>query len=136
MKDRCGAMVLDSGGWHRHRCRRTVWKDGFCHQHHPENVEARRIKREKLWEEKRLATPLFQLERLKGKMQKLEKEVERHRKLLRTVYPLTVKFIKRDPDPGSCFVKMINWETERLIVSNGAVELFPEFSEVELYFGE
>lgn len=51
-------------------------------------------------------------------------------KILLSDYPFKVVFKNRTPDPGVCTVLSINWRDKRLEVSNGAVTLFPDFSEV------
>ncbi len=56
MAERCSALVMDSSGWHRHRCRRPskVERDGarFCTQHDPERIAARDRVRQENWEAK------------------------------------------------------------------------------------
>ncbi len=42
-----------------------------------------------------------------------------------------VKYKSRIPDPGRCKVLSINFEEERLEVTNGRVRLFPSFGDVE-----
>ena len=39
---RCTASVHDQSGWRPHQCNRKPWRDGWCKQHHPESVQARR----------------------------------------------------------------------------------------------
>lgn len=41
-KDQCTKIVRGPREWAGHRCPRSTWKDGYCKQHHPETVEARR----------------------------------------------------------------------------------------------
>jgi len=50
--------------------------------------------------------------------------------LLYDKYPLSVMFKHRKPDPGICKVISIDWEERKMSVSNGAVRLFPGFSDV------
>lgn len=48
-------------------------------------------------------------------------------------YPYVCTFKNRIPDPGTCKIIEINFETEKLEVSNGAVRLFPNFEDVEIF---
>lgn len=50
--------------------------------------------------------------------------------LLKSDFPLKVKFKDRKPDPGICKVLSIDWENKKLSVSNGAVRLYPDFDQV------
>ena len=44
-KEGCSESVLYPGSMgHYHGCTKPVWKDGFCKVHHPESVDARRVK--------------------------------------------------------------------------------------------
>jgi hypothetical protein len=36
----CQEKVFD--GWHDFQCKRKIWNDGYCKQHHPDTVKARR----------------------------------------------------------------------------------------------
>jgi hypothetical protein len=38
----------------------------------------------------------------------------------------------RHPDPGTCEIISIDWESKRLSMSNGACRYFPSFAEVEI----
>lgn len=42
IEERCKTTVPDGTGWHRYQCSRKDWKDGYCKQHHPDIVKARR----------------------------------------------------------------------------------------------
>ena len=48
-------------------------------------------------------------------------------------FPFMCYFINRTPNPGLCTIIEINYETQKLEVSNGAVRLFPSFDEVEIF---
>lgn len=47
-------------------------------------------------------------------------------------YPYRVRYKKRDPDPGLCAVKTINWEDRTMYISNGRYGYCPSFDEVEV----
>ena len=52
-KTRCDVSVSGYGrfGWvHPHQCRRKIWKDGFCKQHHPSSVKNRMAESDKRFE--------------------------------------------------------------------------------------
>jgi len=52
---RCKIDVSGEGrfGWvHPHQCRRKIWKDGFCRQHHPDTVKDRLTEADKRWKVK------------------------------------------------------------------------------------
>ena len=53
--------------------------------------------------------------------------------LLSAKPPLKCKYKKRYPDPGVCTVISIDWERRKLSVTNGAVRLFPDFTDVTLF---
>lgn len=40
--DKCKEKVWPSGAWHSSPCARNATRDGYCAQHHPEAVKARR----------------------------------------------------------------------------------------------
>ena len=46
--------------WSRvgHQCTRKAWKDGYCKQHHPDTVAARKKKKDERWDTKRKVTSL------------------------------------------------------------------------------
>ena len=48
---RCQERVSDSTGWHRYQCTRKAVRDGYCTQHHPDSVEARRVRSRERWEQ-------------------------------------------------------------------------------------
>jgi len=64
-------------GFRSRRCKHDVWRNGFCKQHHPETVRARRIARDNRWEERKKENPLFQLREARRKIEELEAEVIR-----------------------------------------------------------
>ena len=43
----CKNMVWE--GWTNRRCSRKAVTDGYCKQHHPDTVNARRLKQEARW---------------------------------------------------------------------------------------
>lgn len=50
-RERCQKVVWK--GFHKHRCLRYEWKDGYCRQHHPAVIKERDEKRRAEWERKR-----------------------------------------------------------------------------------
>lgn len=53
---KCKAMV-SSGAWREHRCCRNATKDGYCKQHHPDEVEKRKSAIEERQKKKLLNSP-------------------------------------------------------------------------------
>jgi hypothetical protein len=49
--EQCKERVTDTTGWHRYRCSRKAVRDGYCNQHHPDTVAARRAKLSARWEQ-------------------------------------------------------------------------------------
>lgn len=45
IKGRCEALVIGRGEWQAQQCLRKAINNGFCKQHHPDSVKARRAKR-------------------------------------------------------------------------------------------
>ena len=70
---RCKIMVWET--WHEHQCRRKIWKDGYCKQHHPDTVEERRKKQQQRDEEKRKQDPYYKLGQAHTRIKELEEEV-------------------------------------------------------------
>jgi hypothetical protein len=65
--ERCKEQVQSQSGFGRFRnCSRAAIKDGYCLQHHPESVNARRQKQQEKWEEqhKRREAPFTMIKRL------------------------------------------------------------------------
>ena len=50
MKERCQAKVYVPGVYSSVTCSREAKRDGYCTQHHPDNVAARRAKRTAKWD--------------------------------------------------------------------------------------
>lgn len=69
------SVMWDS--WHSSQCTRKIWKDGYCKQHHPDSVKARRVASDKRWEEKRKQQPWYQLRMAQTRIAELEAEVAR-----------------------------------------------------------
>lgn len=79
-EERCTQMVRDTStrfGLHKTRCDRRAGYDGFCFQHHPQNVAKRRERVEKAREERYNNNPWQQLMRLHRKFDLLRKALER-----------------------------------------------------------
>jgi len=47
--------------------------------------------------------------------------------------PFKARYLKRDPDPGTCVVLAIDWLEKRVTMSNGAHTYFPNFDEIEIW---
>lgn len=47
--DYCKERVWPPGSFSGHQCSRKAKTDGYCTQHHPDNVDARRKAREEKW---------------------------------------------------------------------------------------
>lgn len=53
-RQRCKEYVPVAGLWHAYKqCARYNWKDGYCRQHHPDTVKARRDAAEDRWSYRR-----------------------------------------------------------------------------------
>ena len=76
MSDNCKEQIW--GDYRRRGCSRNAVKDGYCNQHHPDNVKKRREENEKKWLEKieksPLSSALRKIETLKAKVKELEGE--------------------------------------------------------------
>ena len=72
-REKCKEKVFD--GWHHHRCSRWAIKDGYCKQHHPDEVEKRQEQKEKRWKRKWGKDPLRvafrEIERLRSEKEEL-----------------------------------------------------------------
>lgn len=82
--ERCSEKVYPQERWgafHPHRCKRKIWKDGVCRQHHPESKEEREKKSMMLYEKKRKRTPEYLLMKARERIEELEKELAEFRKL-------------------------------------------------------
>lgn len=65
MREQCKSHVMPSNMYRTFQCQRSVWKDGYCKQHHPETVRVRREKRDKLFNvECRFRTIDYELDRV------------------------------------------------------------------------
>lgn len=61
------------GSFYHHSCIRNAWKDGFCKQHHPEEVKKRAKAQELRWEEKQKNSPLGRLQVVVAENKELKK---------------------------------------------------------------
>lgn len=68
------------GNWHSHPCIRNTWKDGFCKQHHPDTVKARREASDKRYAEQQEKSPWRLLEKANARIAELEAELEELRR--------------------------------------------------------
>lgn len=67
-------------GWNRHQCKRKVWKDGCCKQHHPESIKKRCEVADKRYEEKQAKSPYALIKQLMEENKKLKEENDRFKK--------------------------------------------------------
>ena len=58
IKEKCKEKLYGGIGWGSHGCSRYAKTDGYCKQHHPDNVKARREASQKKWKEDREKSPL------------------------------------------------------------------------------
>ena len=66
----CKKSVASMGGWDWHQCPRRIWRDGFCKQHHPDSVKARREKSDQHYEEKRKQSCWYKLQQAEARLEK------------------------------------------------------------------
>jgi hypothetical protein len=77
---RCKKMMWSV--YREYQCSRKAWKDGYCKQHHPEEVKIKREKRQEAWNAK------WELAREKSPQRQLEKaniEIARLREALKDI---------------------------------------------------
>lgn len=74
-KERCKQGVWNQGSWSKHQCQRFAWKDGYCKQHHPESVKARREESARRYQEKVKSSPWYLLEQANERIAELEAEL-------------------------------------------------------------
>ena len=67
----CKQSVYNQDAWRGFQCSRKVWKDGYCKQHHPDNVEERRKKSLIAYEAKLKQTPWYHLSVMNKRWDKL-----------------------------------------------------------------
>lgn len=65
------------GAFHPHQCRRKIWKDGYCKQHHPDSAKKRAEEQAKRYEEKKKESPFYIIKSLQEKIQMLEEQIKR-----------------------------------------------------------
>ena len=71
-KEKCKEKVFND--YRYYSCSRWAVQDGFCKQHHPDSVKARRDKADARWEAKMESSPLSKAMR---RIEELEAEIER-----------------------------------------------------------
>jgi hypothetical protein len=79
-KEQCKKMIWSE--YRQYRCSRKAWKDGYCKQHHPEEIAVRKKDRYEKW------TAKWELEREKSPQRRLEKaniEIARLREALKDI---------------------------------------------------
>ena len=72
---RCKENVFSN--WHHYQCSRKIWKDGYCKQHHPDTVQARKIESEQKYKERYQQSAYGRLQAACRRIKELEAEVER-----------------------------------------------------------
>ena len=50
MANQCTAIFMPAGEWHRRQCRRNAVNDGYCKQHHPDAIAAKRKRQDEKWD--------------------------------------------------------------------------------------
>ena len=80
---KCKEKVWD--GWNSRQCSRSVWRDGYCKQHHPDEVKKRRDAAMERYEEKLKKSPYVRLADAKERIAELESEVKSLRQQLDAV---------------------------------------------------
>ena len=70
--EKCKEKIMS--GFHLKQCSRNASIDGYCKQHHPDNVEARQEKSRKEYEAKWNNSPIKRLERAVATISQLEKD--------------------------------------------------------------
>lgn len=73
-KERCKETIWDN--WTHRNCSRNAVKDGYCKQHHPDNVKERERQTDERWKAKQESSPWNQLTKAIQKIKKLEAEIE------------------------------------------------------------
>jgi len=87
---RCEEQVMK--GFHSYRCKRNEWKDGYCKQHHPDTVEARRKKSKEKYEEQKKQSPYYKLREAVERIKELEEEVKELRAKIPSKNPTKEKY--------------------------------------------
>ncbi len=77
-EDQCKAKATPNdrfGSFHKYQCTRKPWKDGFCKQHHPDSVKARRDAAAKKFDERMAKDPRTLLANALKRIVELEAEI-------------------------------------------------------------
>ena len=74
--EKCQELMWDKQAFQNRQCRRKIWKDGYCHSHHPEKVEERQQKSDVEHYRKMEASPRALLQVSRVKVDRLEAEVK------------------------------------------------------------
>uniref|UniRef100_A0A6M3KW86 Uncharacterized protein n=1 Tax=viral metagenome TaxID=1070528 RepID=A0A6M3KW86_9ZZZZ len=73
---KCRKSVYGAGSWPSiHQCTRKPWKDGYCKQHHPDTVAARRAESEARYIAKLERSPSAMLAKANKRIAELEMEL-------------------------------------------------------------
>ena len=71
-KSKCQVGILVN--YKFRQCRRKIWKNGYCKQHHPDTVKKRREESNRRYEEKRTHEPWYVLQKARERIAALEAE--------------------------------------------------------------
>jgi hypothetical protein len=66
-------------GFHLRQCSRNAVKDGYCTQHHPDSVKARRDKQDAEWKRKQENSIYARFGRLQAKLKAVKAECQDYR---------------------------------------------------------
>lgn len=73
---RCKEMVSTPGVWSKsHQCSRKEWRDGWCKQHHPDSVDARRKLAEERYKQQQENSPWRRLQKKDMEIEQLKSEL-------------------------------------------------------------
>ena len=75
LASRCKAQIWVN--FQSYRCSRKPWKDGYCKQHHPDNVKKRQEESRARYEEKIKNSLPYKLEQANKRIEELEKEIQK-----------------------------------------------------------
>jgi hypothetical protein len=106
VSEKCKATFLGDGGWHNVPCSRWAVKDGYCKQHHPDAVAARREASRKRDEERWNNSPDVRLRRA-------EKQLVAADEIVRAVAKMDPEGVDGDEWPVCKFCNN-SWQTPML----------------------
>jgi hypothetical protein len=77
MREQCKEQVYPResfGSFHPSQCKKKVWKDGYCKQHHPETVKKRSDESDRRYKERLENSPFRKIEKLTQQITDLRAE--------------------------------------------------------------